>query len=43
MISSSKIPDNERRVAWRLSQLLVLGALFVLVSSFWNTEESEKH
>ena len=42
MISSSKIPDNERRVAWRLSQLLVLGAFFVLVSSFWNTEESEQ-
>ena len=42
MTSSSKIPDNERRVAWRLSQLLVLGAFFVLVSSFWNSEKSEQ-
>lgn len=42
MTSSSKIPDNERRVTWRLSQLLVLGAFFVLVSSFWNSEKSEQ-
>ena len=42
MTSSSKIPDNERRVVWRLSQLLVLGAFFVLVSSFWNSQKSEQ-
>ena len=42
MTTSSQIPNNERRVAWRLSQLLVLGAFFVLVSSFWNNEKSEQ-
>jgi len=42
MNSISQIPNNERRVAWRLSQLLVLGALLVLVSSFWNSEEPEQ-
>ena len=42
MTSNSQIPDNERRVVWRLSQFLVLGALFVLVYSFWNSEKSEQ-
>ena len=39
---TSRIPNNERKVVWRLSQLLVLGALFVLVSSFLNGEELEQ-
>ena len=39
MISNSPIPINERRVAWGISQLIILGAILVLILSFRNSGE----
>ena len=39
MNSNSPIPINERRVVWGISQLIILGAIFVLVLSFRNSGE----
>ena len=39
MNSNSPIPINERRAVWGISQLIILGAIFVLVLSFRNSGE----
>ena len=39
MNSNSPIPINERRVAWGISQLIILGAILVLILSFRNSGE----
>ncbi len=39
MSSNSPIPINERRVVWGISQLVILGAILVLVLSFRNSGE----
>ncbi len=39
MNSNSPIPINERRAVWGISQLIILGAILVLVLSFRNSGE----
>ncbi|CAI8359508.1 MAG: Capsule biosynthesis protein CapA [Acidimicrobiales bacterium AG-410-I20] len=43
MTPNSPIPNNERRFVWGVSQLVILGALLVLVFSFRGSDEKNEN